>query len=223
MVQNKFLFVGCGVPFTAALLIMILSPLGRAEAGPHVGTASASIMTVESPFYGIEAGDWVQVVAGFLGVGSAIMGTLYLILIIWGLSVEHKMGKAVGREDRAWIADVVTTLAKQTAAIVEGLLPYDPTNYEHYTKSVAMQRALRLSLDKYQTMRRKYRVEHLALWRALEVLDRTVSEHAPVLEKELRILTADGHHTQLFSTNRVNVMVAASPISEAAQAAALQV
>ena len=164
-------------------------------------------MTGGSTMLGIEAGDWLQAVASFLGVGVTILGTLY---------IERRMRDADTKEDVLRIQEVVTAIADAASDIASGL-PDDPTNFEHYAKSLSMQTALKTSLDMYHFVRADTKIKDLKLWRALKILDETLSVHGPVVDNELRLLNSDGHYTKVFKINRDKVMSASVPIGAAAK------
>jgi hypothetical protein len=165
-------------------------------------------MTCAATFLSIEAGDWLQAGAAFFGVGATILGTLF---------IERKKREAAEREDPARMAEVMTEVADAASAIRAGL-PDDATSPDHYAQSLAMQTALKSALDMYRFVRADTKIKDLKLWHALKRLDAVLATHGPVVENELRILTADGHHTAVFNVNRQKVMAASEPIDEAAQA-----
>jgi len=158
-------------------------------------------------FLGVSAGDWLQAVATFLGVGATILGTLF---------IERKMRSHDDEEDQRRILEVVTHIKSAAAAIRVGL-PEDATNYEHYARSLTLQTALKTAIDMYRFVRADTKIKNLKLWRALKSLDEVLANHGKTLETELLLLTTDGHHTAVFNINRGKVMAASVPIDTASQ------
>lgn len=158
-------------------------------------------------FLGVSAGDWLQAVATFLGVGATILGTLF---------IERKMRNHDDEEDQRRILEVVTHIRTAAAAVGAGL-PDDPTNFEHYARSLNMQTALKTAIDMYRFVRADTKIKNLKLWRALRSLDEVLNNHGSTVERELRLFTTDGHHTAVFDINRAEVTAASVPIDAAAQ------
>lgn len=161
----------------------------------------------ELTFLGVSAGDWLQAAATFFGVGATIVGTLF---------IERKMRSHDDEEDQRRILEVVTHIKDAAAAIRAGL-PDDPTNFEHYARSLTRQTTLKSAIDMYRFVRADTKIKNLKLWRALRSLDDILANHGATVETELRVFTADGHHTAVFNINRAKVMAASVPIDTASQ------
>jgi hypothetical protein len=157
-------------------------------------------------YLGIEAGDWLQAGANFLGVGVTIMGTLF---------IERRLRHADKHEDAMRIIEVVQSLTDSSGEIRAGM-PDDATQFNHYSRSLSMQTALKSSLDMYRFVRADTKVTNLNLWRALKALDEVLARRGPTIESELRIFQTDGNYTAVFDINRSKVMEASVPISVAA-------
>jgi hypothetical protein len=165
-------------------------------------------MSTTPTFLGIAAGDWLQAAAGFLGVIVTILGTL---------GIERWRRSAPDREARARLKEVIDAISESAAVICAGL-PDDPTDHDGYLRSIAMQTAFKDAIEIYRFVRADTNVKDLKIWRAVRQLDSVLDANAGMLENELRLLIADGHHTQVFKINHSKVLAAAELIAEATAA-----
>jgi|GEM_PF-6902148 len=152
----------------------------------------------------VQAGDWVQSIAGVTGVALTVWATMWL---------EDRKRKKDAREDQLLLSEAVYTFH---VSALKALMPMNDADELVVRRifTLTHYEMLRIGRDSMSHARASYRIRNVQIWNAFDRLDQIIAEYRTHLVREERILREENVTETVLAISRERLIAFANAVRD---------